>query len=99
MLRKNASRMRVISTADLSASESMHALFHLRKQFLGLHQAADADAGGIQDKDIESPDVLRRVYEMVGGRTSYLVRVARAQDMLQEAEGMVENEMRWLGSK
>lgn len=96
MLRKNASRMRVISTADLSASESMHALYHLRKQFLGLSPTT----GGKEGKsEVESQDVLRRIYEMVGGRTSYLVKVARADDMLEEAEGMVRNEMRWLGSK
>lgn len=48
---------------------------------------------------MEDASVLRKVYEMVGGRTSYLVKVARADDMVEEAERMVENEMRWLGSK
>lgn len=90
MLRKNASRMRVISTNDLSAAESMHALYHLRKQNLLRHSA---------HPDIEPPEILRKVYEMVGGRTSYLVKVARADDMVDEAERMIENEMRWLGSK
>jgi hypothetical protein len=97
MLRKNASRLRVISTADLSASESMHALYHLRKQFLGLSN--EEGSGANEGNEIEDQGILRRVYEMVGGRTSYLVRVARADDMLAEAEGMVRNEMRWLGSK
>jgi hypothetical protein len=32
----------------------------------------------------EETTVLREVYETVGGRTSYLARVARADDMLGE---------------
>lgn len=93
MLRKNANRMRVISTADLSAAESIHALHHLRRQNLS-HLHSDADRPPVEDEEI-----LRRVYDMVGGRTSYLVKVARAEDMLAEAERMIETEKRWLNSK
>lgn len=94
MLRKNASRMRVISTADLSAAESIHALHHLRHQNL-CHTHPDEATR----PSVEPDDVLRRVYDMVGGRTSYLVKVARSENMLEEAERMIETEMRWLGSK
>lgn len=68
----------------------MHALYHLRKQNLLKHD---------DHPEIENHDILRQVYEMVGGRTSYLVKVARADNMVEEAERMIENEMRWLGSK
>lgn len=92
MLRKNASRMRVISTADLSAAESIHALHYLRIQNL-------TRTYGAEKPEVEDEEILRRVYDMVGGRTSYLVKVARAENMLEEAERMIETEKRWLGSK
>jgi hypothetical protein len=78
MMKKNASRMRVISVYDLSASESLTALRHLRRQVL-----ADHNPGTPIDKiKIEGDEILRRVYETVGGRTSFLSRVSRADDML-----------------
>lgn len=94
MLRKNASRMRVISTADLSAAESIHALHYLRRQSLTLTHADPTNR-----PEVENEEILRRVYDMVGGRTSYLVKVSRAENMLEEAERMIETEKRWLGSK
>ncbi|WWC94615.1 hypothetical protein V866_001462 [Kwoniella sp. B9012] len=90
MMKKNASRMRILSVYDLSASESLKALRHLRAQALTNR--------GLQ-RDVEEDDVLKRVYELVGGRTSYLARVARADDMLEEAEQMIEGEKQWLLSK
>ncbi|WWC70154.1 uncharacterized protein I206_104101 [Kwoniella pini CBS 10737] len=90
MMKKNASRMRILSVYDLSASESLKALRHLRRQALvnrGL------------TRDVEDDKVLKRVYELVGGRTSYLARIARADDMLEEAEQMIEGEKQWLLSK
>ncbi|OCF32981.1 hypothetical protein I317_04303 [Kwoniella heveanensis CBS 569] len=89
-MKKNASRMRILSVYDLSASESLRALRHLRRQSL-INR-------GTQDQ-LEDDDVLSRVYELVGGRTSYLARVARADDMLAEAESMIEGEKQWMLSK
>jgi hypothetical protein len=86
--------MRVISTADLSAAESIHALHYLRLQNLARWHHDPETRPGVEDEEI-----LRRVYDMVGGRTSYLVKVARAENMLEEAERMIETEKRWLGSK
>lgn len=54
---------------------------------------------GAEKPEVEDEEILRRVYDMVGGRTSYLVKVARAENMLEEAERMIETEKRWLGSK
>nr|KIR85318.1 hypothetical protein I308_04578 [Cryptococcus tetragattii IND107] len=84
VMKKNASRMRILSVYDLSAAESLRALRHLRRQELANRSAR----GLVSDKlELESDSVLRRVYELVGGRTSYLARVARADDVL----GMSKN--------
>jgi hypothetical protein len=80
MMRKNASRMRVVSVYDLSGSESMRALRHLRRQNLRART-------GKQDVEVESDEILRQVYERIGGRTSYLAKVSRADDMLGTYEG------------
>jgi len=79
MMRKNASRMRVVSVYDLSGAESMRALRHLRRQNLKAVQ-------GTEDVQVESDEILRQVYERLGGRTSYLAKVARADDMLGESD-------------
>jgi hypothetical protein len=90
MLRKNASRMRVISTYDLSATESLRALRGLRQQSLSiLHPGTP----------VSELQVERKCYELVGGRTSYLVRLSKAPDMLEEATRMVETEKAWLQSQ
>ena len=70
--------MRILSVYDLSASESLRALRHLRRQALSLKQPHL----GYDSVALEEEDILRRVYEMIGGRTSYLSRVARAPNML-----------------
>lgn len=75
MMRKNASRMRVVSVYDLSASESMRALRHLRRQTLAARH-------GEGKAELESDEILAKVYERIGGRTSYLAKVSRADDML-----------------
>ncbi|WWD17146.1 hypothetical protein CI109_101583 [Kwoniella shandongensis] len=90
MMKKNASRMRILSVYDLSASESIRALRHLRTQSLKIRGGED---------EVEGDNILRRVYELVGGRTSYLARAARADDMIEEAENMIQGEKQWLLSK
>lgn len=75
MMRKNASRMRVVSVYDLSATESLRALRHLRRQSL-------IGRTGSSDVEVESDEILTKVYERIGGRTSYLAKVSRADDML-----------------
>ncbi|OWZ51164.1 hypothetical protein C356_02307 [Cryptococcus neoformans c45] len=96
VMKKNASRMRILSVYDLSAAESLRALRHLRRQELANRSARSLVSSELE---LESDSVLRRVYELVGGRTSYLARVARADDMLEEAEAMIEGEKQWLLSK
>ncbi|KAK8864544.1 hypothetical protein IAR55_001794 [Kwoniella newhampshirensis] len=89
MMKKNASRMRILSVYDLSASESIRALRHLRTNTLRMRG----------EGEVEGDDILRRAYELVGGRTSYLARISRADDMIEEAESMIEGEKQWLLSK
>lgn len=79
-MKKDASRMRILSVYDLSATESIRALRHLRRQVLNRRHTGVPYA----DLPVEGNDVLGRVYEMLGGRTSYLSRAARADNMLGE---------------
>lgn len=80
ILKKNASRMRIVSVYDLSPTESLRALRHLRRHALA--RMAGSDAAEVQ---IESDEIMQKVYAMVGGRTSFLARAARAPDMIGEA--------------
>ncbi|KAL1411457.1 hypothetical protein Q8F55_002413 [Vanrija albida] len=92
-MKKSANRMRILSVTDLSAAESIAALRSLRRHYLGRGCPPEIEPR------IESDDVLRRVYELVGGRTSFLARCARASNMIDEAETMIDLEKGWLLSK
>ncbi|CAK9781101.1 hypothetical protein CC85DRAFT_282535 [Cutaneotrichosporon oleaginosum] len=93
-MKKNGSRMRILSVYDLSARESIDALKQMRRYELHI-----AENKPLDKVEIEPDEVLRRVYELVGGRTSYLSRIARASDMIDEAERMVLMEKGWMLSK
>lgn len=71
--------MRILSVYDLSAKEAIKALRQLRAFYLSLKNKVSVD-----QVQIEDDNVLRRVYETIGGRTSYITRVARANDMISE---------------
>ena len=87
--------MRILSVYDLPAAESIRALRSLRLQNIAFRfPGASPD-----EVPVEDDKVLREVYELIGGRTSYLGRVARAPDMLEEARHMVEMDKQWLLSK
>lgn len=76
--------MRILSVYDLSASESIKALKQLRAFYLSLKNNTPMDKVQVEDDN-----VLRRVYETIGGRTSYITRVARAGDMISGSRGAV----------
>lgn len=82
MMKKNSSRMRVLSVYDLAASETVIALRHLRKHALKFRYPALQ----LEDIEIEDDGVLKRVFDLVGGRMSHLTRVVRADDMLSGSE-------------
>lgn len=86
MMRKNASRMRILSVYDLPHASAVRALALLRKD------AAPSSPAPTQS-------TLEEIVKLIGGRTSYLTRVARAFDMLEEARFMVRSEREWLMSQ
>lgn len=45
------------------------------------------------------PEVLEAVYNKVGGRLSYLNRIAKANDLMQLCNHICEGEKRWFLSK
>jgi hypothetical protein len=72
--------MRILSVYDLSARESIEALRIMRHHSLATRPGVDPDAVIA----IEDDAVMRRVYQLVGGRSAYLGRVARANNMIGE---------------
>jgi hypothetical protein len=80
MMKKNASRMRVLSVYDLAASETVIALRYLRKNALKFRYPAIP----MDEIEVEDDGILKKVFDLVGGRMSHLTRVVRADDMLSE---------------
>jgi hypothetical protein len=86
MMRKNANRMKILSVYDLSHSSALRALALLREDVAPKAPPLE-------------PEVLSEIVRLVGGRTSYLSRCARAKDPLAEARFMVRSEREWLMSQ
>lgn len=82
-LKKAASRMHVLSIRDLTPSET-HTFLR------GSHSTAFPSAPPM------TPAESMKVWEMIGGRMSYLGKVAKHEDVLNAAEDMVEEEREWL---
>jgi len=76
--------MQVLSVTDLNHSEATHALLRLRR---------DANKPSV------SQDTIDDVVSIVGGRLSYLNRVARAKDMKGMAKHMLDVEKGWILSQ
>ncbi|KAJ9107479.1 hypothetical protein QFC21_000932 [Naganishia friedmannii] len=74
---------------DLNEEDARKSLRFLRSSYAPNHGLISK-----QDRD-QIPEILK----LIGGRTSYLSRVARADDMLEEAKNMVEVEKNWMLSK
>lgn len=80
-LKQYATRMNVIRILDLTKHKSIEALRNYRVRYRG------------EDPD---PSILEQVYEQVGGRMSFLSRVAKSRDMLQTAKDINEMEKTWV---
>ncbi|KAK6529190.1 hypothetical protein TWF281_008374 [Arthrobotrys megalospora] len=80
-LKHYASRMELITVQDLPKDMAISALRRYRAKHHA-HQDSEGD--------------LERIYQLVGGRLSYLSRVAQAQNMESKANEIIENEERWL---
>ncbi|KAJ5890908.1 uncharacterized protein N7473_007136 [Penicillium subrubescens] len=83
-LKRYATRMEVIAVSDLPKDKAMTALWKYRKQFC--HE----DLPG---------SVLEHVYDKVGGRLSFLNRVAKSQDVLKTCNEICQAEKTWFLNK
>lgn len=79
-LKKLATRMEVTSVQDLPKAEAISALGRYRKKYF---------------QEEPAPGILEEVYSRVGGRLTFLNRVAKSKDMLATCEDIIEVEKRW----
>ncbi|KAF7550408.1 hypothetical protein G7Z17_g5745 [Cylindrodendrum hubeiense] len=75
-----ATRMEVMSVVDLPKAHAISALQRYRLKYFG---------------ERLSDDQLENVYDKVGGRLSFLSRVAKSNDMLGTCEAIKEIEKKW----
>ncbi|PHH89643.1 hypothetical protein CDD83_5603 [Cordyceps sp. RAO-2017] len=80
-LKQLATRMEVLPVTDLPKQQAVSALRKYRLRYFG-----------------ERPDDARLhdVYDRVGGRLSFLNRVAKSRDMLATCDHIVDTEKKWL---
>jgi hypothetical protein len=76
--------MHVISVYDLDNREALQASLRMR-----LHSG----------KKLESPDKVKEVVSIVGGRLSYLSRISKAHDMMEMVDHLLRVEKGWLLSQ
>ncbi|KAK7630476.1 hypothetical protein IWX48DRAFT_615171 [Phyllosticta citricarpa] len=83
-LKRYATRMEVTPVRDLDKSQAMRALAHYRWRYHG-----------------ESPpeSMLDEIYSKIGGRLSFLSRVAKARDMMGICDQICEAEKTWFLNK
>ncbi|KAF4126108.1 Myb-like DNA-binding domain [Geosmithia morbida] len=79
-LKQLATRMEVIHVTDLPKSEAISALSKYRSRYFNENL---------------SSDMLEEIYARVGGRVSFLNRVAKSRDMLATCEAIKDIEKRW----
>lgn len=80
-LKRYATRMETIPVPDLPKQTAMSALKKYRKRYHG---------------EELSTEILTEVYDLVGGRLSFLNRIAKSHDMRQACEDICEAEKSWL---
>ncbi len=79
-LKQYATRMNVIPILDLNKPKAISALTNYRQKFYG---------------ERPDPGILEQVYDKVGGRLSYLGRIAKSADMLKTATDICRMEKTW----
>ncbi|PON28745.1 hypothetical protein TGAM01_v202592 [Trichoderma gamsii] len=75
-----ATRMDVLAVTDLPKSQAIKALRKYRMRYF---------------KEIPSHQELEDVYDRIGGRLSFLNRVAKSKDMINTCEKIKETEKKW----
>lgn len=83
-LKRYAARMEVIPVPDLPKQKAMAALKEYRIKYF---------------KEDLSPRVLEQVYNYVGGRLTFLNRVAKSDDMIEKCEEIYQAEKTWFLNK
>ncbi|KAA8646195.1 ATP-binding protein [Aspergillus tanneri] len=83
-LKRYATRMEVIPVSDLPKERAIAALKRYRKRYFGEEMSNEA---------------LEEVYDKVGGRLSYLNRVAKAKDYLKLCDSILQAEKKWFLNK
>ncbi|KAE8390507.1 hypothetical protein BDV23DRAFT_172319 [Aspergillus alliaceus] len=83
-LKRYATRMEVIPVSDLPKGRAMDALRRYRRQYFG---------------EELSHETLEEIYDKVGGRLSYLNRVAKAKDYMKLCDSICEAEKKWFLNK
>jgi hypothetical protein len=79
-MKKLATRMTVHTISDLPKHQAIVALKKYRSKYMG---------------DVPEPALLSEVYDRVGGRLTFLNRVARSKDMLSTCDRIIETEKQW----
>lgn len=75
-----ATRMEVTSVTDLPKTQALSALSKYRQKYF---------------KETPSSEILCEVYNRVGGRLTFLNRVAKSDDMLKTCDEIIDTEKRW----
>ncbi|KAH9048042.1 hypothetical protein EDB84DRAFT_1459069 [Lactarius hengduanensis] len=84
VLRKNGSRMHVLTVYDLSPEEAQGACKRMRHS---------------KSLPLPSQETLTQTTSLLGGRLAYLNRISRSRDMVKMARGMLAVEKGWLLSR
>lgn len=84
-LKRYATRMEVIPILDLPKSRAIAALDRYRSRYF--------------PEQTRDPEILKQVYDLVGGRLNFLNRVAKSSDMLKMCRQINESEKTWFLNK
>lgn len=71
-----------MAIGDLPKEQALSALASYRKRYFS-------------EQPVPTSDILTEVYKRVGGRLTFLSRVAKASDMIAECESICQNEKVW----
>ncbi|KAF2680314.1 hypothetical protein K458DRAFT_489996 [Lentithecium fluviatile CBS 122367] len=79
-LKQHATRMEVTQVSDLPKDRAMQALRNYRMKYW---------------KEVTPPSILEEVYDKIGGRLTFLNRVAKSQDMIKKCDEICQMEKTW----
>ncbi|OCK75084.1 hypothetical protein K432DRAFT_386416 [Lepidopterella palustris CBS 459.81] len=79
-LKQNAARMEVTPVGDLQKDRALQALANYRMKYFN---------------EQTPPETLEKVYDKIGGRLTYLNRVAKSKDMISMCDHICDTEKTW----